>query len=436
MPLPDNLPDPTRSPLASLFRRRPAPMQVPPLAIGPVPQQPIMQQLAQIAPAPIQPVAPPVPRQRDNAPLSEDDGRVFPPPNMAPASPMGNLTPIQQAASQFAQFAAPQPSLMPLDIWNGGQRSRYVGGQMIEQEGEDPATQQLRLRMNQAMNDEQTRLYMMMNGQQMPQGVNFNPLGSLAREGIEDISQQQNRQGLLGIERAREFGVNGTPGNIANRASDSQNRTRENDRYGPSARYDEFFMNAFNAFPQGTPAGERLRSLNQQGFSSPAFMTGGTRPTGEPNPTPTSRFNPGAITGPQGVVERAFESAYSDVPMQNGVRSVSAQWAQQNPAIAQRVLTNLFASITDDAALQQHFPDIQRRLVADLGNSALNDWINSPNVLTSTGLEGQRQQAQIQRLLRMAGMRQTPIGPTSAGLSWWQRPGAILSAPFSHWEQQ
>ena len=222
--------------------------------------------------------------------------------------------------------------------------------------------------------------------------------------------------GRLGLDTAREFGINGLQGDIANRAQEAGNRSQENARYGPEARYDAFYNQAYGAFPPGTPHAARVRQLQSQGMSPPQFLTGqGRQQNGPPMPGQSRRPIPDQDPA-QLAIDTAFETGLSAFPRNptTGARDLS----QGNP---HQAITSILESIPD-AQLQANFPEIQRRLIEEIpgGIQALDAWINSPNTLSSF-VGGRRQQSQIQRLMRMARMRQTPITPMSEGLTPTQR---------------
>jgi hypothetical protein len=107
---------------------------------------------------------------------------------------------------------------------------------------------------------------------------------------------------------------------------------------------------------------------------------------------------------------------------------------QESPNEYQRAITSVFSGIPDDDMLRRSFPEVQRRLMSEYGgNDALDTWLNAPANLMSIGPEGQRQQEQIRRVLRLAGMRQQPITPMSRGLSAAQRGLSLITAPLSMW---
>ncbi len=242
---------------------------------------------------------------------------------------------------------------------------------------------------------------------------------------IGSLLQNQLGQNQLDLQRTMQLGTPGVPGAMQNAASDSLNRTRENERYGPEARYDAFYNQAYNSFPPGTPHDARVRQMRQSGMAPPQFLTGGQQRPGSPGTTSimqgqgqTPRQAPGEDTAASNV-DRAFETGLSSFPMnpQTGRRDVPS--FTQNPAAINGAITNVMTGL-DENALRN--PEVRQRLIDQFGNDALNSWLNtSNNFLNRASQGGDAQQTQIQRFLGLAGMRQTPIYPTSLGASPSQR---------------
>jgi hypothetical protein len=117
-------------------------------------------------------------------------------------------------------------------------------------------------------------------------------------------------------------------------------------------------------------------------------------------------------------VDNAFEQGLAVFPRDaRGVRSVDPN----NTAAVHQSITSILGQIPNEA-LRANWPAIQSRLTEQFGTQALDNWLNTSNVLGNTfSGQGQAQQRQIQRMLRLAGMQQTPIGPGSTGASPMQR---------------
>jgi len=249
--------------------------------------------------------------------------------------------------------------------------------------------------------------------------------------------QLQNAAGL----GYRDANGNIVPGSVQNAASDALNRTRENERYGPEARYDSFYNQAYNAFPPGTPHQTRVRQLQSQGMAPPQFLTGNQGPRGPGGGNPLAGVGRGEVPRPQqtsmndaqAAIDAAFESGLSSFPR-------NPQTGQRMPiegATAGDAITNILAAIPNDEHLRANFPAIQSRLTEEVpgGQQALNAWLNQTyftNPITGNPLSSdvQRQQTirQIQRLNRISGNRPSPnmgiLGYTplgaggAAGMNW------------------
>ena len=247
-------------------------------------------------------------------------------------------------------------------------------------------------------------------------------MGNLMQHFAPTIMPNQLAQGQLDLNRAVQLGTGGTPGAIANAASDALNRTRENERYGPEARYDAFYNQAYNSFPQGTPHDARVRQLRSQGMAPPEFL-GGRRQAGvavNPNaPAGSTANQPRQIPGEDrnaSAVDRAFSTGMSSFPTGPGGQRVIPT---DNPGAVNNAITNIMSGLGD-----QHLrdPEVRQRLIDTFGTNALDSWLNtSNNFMNRFSIPGQNHQREIQRFLGLAGMRQQPITPFNAGASPLQR---------------
>lgn len=150
--------------------------------------------------------------------------------------------------------------------------------------------------------------------------------------------------------------------------------------------------------------------------------------------TPPRRGGPQAPRTHNDPVIRAFELGSQILSQASGGTPATAPTGNnpgspavppnyaQNPGAYHNAITTILQNM-DNQQLRQNWPLIQRRLENEMGGpDALNAWIQTSNIpLNTMSGQGQRQQTQIQRLLQMAGMRQSPIGFGTTGANWTSR---------------
>lgn len=316
----------------------------------------------------------------------------------------------------------------------------------------------IRLGQRNGMGQEQTNAMI----QQIAPGLLSNQLG----------------QGQLGLERARAFGIPGapgfpgatsspgatsapgTPGSIANAASDAEVRRQENARFGPEARYDTFWMQAFNAYSPETPPDARMRMMREAGWRDPEFMSG-PRPTtpnaaGAPTGVPQGSAAMPAAGAPQGsaamppsgavpprlnvpsaeaanTADAAFNTGTASFPMGPNRQRVIPTDKPNDPAM-HAAITRTMAGLSEENLRD---PRIRQRMITTFGPDALDAWLQAPsNIFSAMSQQGRDQQAQIRRFMALGGMQQTPMNPTSAGLGPLQRIANPIALPFNYWEMQ
>lgn len=237
-----------------------------------------------------------------------------------------------------------------------------------------------------------------------------------------------------------QLGTTPIPGSMQNAAQDSATRAQENARFGPEARYDAFYNQAYNSFPPGTPHGARVRQLQTQGMTPPEFLTGGGRPSGTsgtstpgiqsqeaalaPGARPSNRPIPTQSPGGS-AIDTAFETGMSMYPMDPATgRRNTTMGGDPNHAITQ-ILENI-----PNEVLRASFPEIQQRLTAEIPGGApiLDAWINQVQGPLNISDNARRRSIQIRRLLAAANMRMQPVTPFSQGLNPFERVANVLGA--------
>lgn len=135
-------------------------------------------------------------------------------------------------------------------------------------------------------------------GQALQQSALYGPGGLM----------QQDRN----LDSARVFGAGGVPGSLAVNAQNALNSARENDqRYGPSARYDALYAQQLQSMQQqGMSLRDASQILREQGMAPPPFVTQGQAAPGTTVPAGASPFlsafspagsaPPGAAPAPPG----------------------------------------------------------------------------------------------------------------------------------------
>lgn len=307
----------------------------------------------------------------------------------------------------------------------------FLGGS--EPAPDHPYRAQFDLMRSLADLERQTNFRAMLSGQAPA------PTGRAAETAFGPTLANQLGQQRAGIDLMGLLGAGGIPGSMQSNATNAnanmlgarasmlgaEARGRENDRYGPEARYDTFYNQAYNAFPPGTPHADRVRRLQEQGMSAPRFLTGE-----QPSQQTPGQVTPGVRRPVPGqdpnrsVIDSAFEGGLSAFPRnpQTGARNV--QEGGTNAAI-----TQIIEGIPDDV-MRSHFPDIQRRLQEEIpgGSQALDAWLNTTNnPIANLSMSNQRQQRQIQRMLGMAGMRQQHVTPLTSGANPVLRAISIMN---------
>ncbi len=242
---------------------------------------------------------------------------------------------------------------------------------------------------------------------------------------IGSLLQNQLGQNQLDLQRTMQLGTPGVPGAMQNAASDSLNRTRENERYGPEARYDAFYNQAYNSFPPGTPHEARVRQMRQSGMAPPQFLTGGQQRPGSPGgiQSPgqagiTPRQAPGEDTNAS-AVDNAFEMGVAGFPLNPATQQRQLPDFASNPSTATNAITETMRRLSTQ---QLADPAVQNRLITQFGPQAMNQWYNRSNSLLNRFMPGgEEHQAQIDRALQATGGSRSPVNPLSSHAPTWER---------------